>query len=99
MVQRVFFGTCDNDENKELSDMNWREALIAFPIVIMIFWIGIYPRTFIDKIEPSVNKVIETVKSKAQTGDDSENATFESIDSDEIKPDEPGEEQWDSTGQ
>jgi NADH-quinone oxidoreductase subunit M len=99
MVQRVFFGACDNEENKKLSDMNWRETLIALPIVIMIFWIGIYPKTFIDKIEPSVIKVIETVKSKAQPGDDSKNDTFESINPDESKSDESGEEQWDSTGQ
>ena len=42
--------------------MNWREALIALSIIIMIFWIGIYPKTFISKIEPSVNKLIESVK-------------------------------------
>jgi NADH-quinone oxidoreductase subunit M len=78
MVQRVFFGTCDKEENKKLLDMNWRETFIAIPIVIMIFWIGVYPKTFIDKIEPSVNKVIETVKSKALVEDESEIQTYDS---------------------
>jgi NADH-quinone oxidoreductase subunit M len=80
MVQRVFFGTCDKEENKKLPDMNWREALIALPIVIMIFWIGIYPKTFISKIEPSVNKVIETVKSKALVDDETDFQVYESLD-------------------
>jgi len=61
MVQRVFFGGCDNEENKKLIDLNGREKLIAVPLVIMIFWIGIYPGTFTGKIEPSVNKLIEQV--------------------------------------
>ncbi len=78
MVQRVFFGTCDKEENKKLLDMNWREALIALPIVIMIFWIGIYPKTFIDKIEPSVNKVIETVKTKALVDDEPDFQAYDS---------------------
>jgi len=98
MVQRVFFGTCDKEENKKLTDMNWREAFIAFPIIVMIFWIGIYPKTFIDKIEPSVNKVIEIVKSKAQTGDDSKGTGFVPVNP-EDDPDNISEEPWDSTGQ
>jgi NADH-quinone oxidoreductase subunit M len=72
MVQRVFFGQCDKEENKKLTDMNWRELFIAIPILIMIFWIGIYPKTFIDKIEPSVKKVIEIVKTKASTAKEPE---------------------------
>jgi NADH-quinone oxidoreductase subunit M len=78
MVQRVFFGKCDKEENKKLTDMNWREAFIALPLIIMVFWIGIYPRTFIDKIEPAVNNLIETVKSKAIVEDEPK---FESYDS------------------
>lgn len=97
MVQRVFFGVCDKEENKKLSDMNWRETFIAVPLVIMVFWIGIYPGTFIDKIEPSVEKVIETVKTKAQE----EKAVFESYEpSREINPavEKSEEMEWDSTG-
>ncbi len=64
MVQRVFYGVCDKEENKKLIDINWRELAVSVPLVIMIFWIGIYPRTFIDKIEPSVNKLIEIMKTR-----------------------------------
>ena len=64
----------------------------------MIFWIGIYPKTFIDKIEPSVNKVIETVKSRADTGDDLKDTNFVPVNP-EDNPDNISEEPWDSTGQ
>jgi len=67
MVQRVFFGECDKEENKKLSDMNGREKLIVIPLIVMIFWIGVYPETFIKKIEPSVNKLIESVRTNSDT--------------------------------
>jgi len=66
MVQRVFYGTLDNEENRKLRDISLREGLIALPLVIAIFWIGVYPKTFIDKIEPSVNNLIEIVGQKAE---------------------------------
>lgn len=62
MVQRVFFGECDKDENKKLIDMNGREKLIIIPLIILIFWIGLYPGTFTNKIEPSVKKLVEDVR-------------------------------------
>ena len=64
MVQRVFFGQCDKEENKKLLDMNAREIAIALPLIVLIFFIGVYPKPFISKIEPTVNKVIEMVQQK-----------------------------------
>jgi NADH-quinone oxidoreductase subunit M len=64
MVQRVFFGDITRDENRHLRDIGWREKLIAAPLVIMVFWIGIYPQTFINKIEPSVQNLVQIVQMK-----------------------------------
>jgi NADH-quinone oxidoreductase subunit M len=61
MVQRVFYGALDKDENRKLHDIDWRERLIAIPLIIMIFWIGIFPKTFLSKIEPTVKHLIEIV--------------------------------------
>jgi NADH-quinone oxidoreductase subunit M len=65
MVQRVFFGQVDKEENKRLLDIGLREKLIIIPLIILVFWIGFYPNTFIRKIEPSVERVIELVKTKS----------------------------------
>ncbi len=51
----------ENEENKKLDDINWREKLLAIPLVVMIFWIGIYPQTFLSKIEPTVQHLIGRV--------------------------------------
>jgi NADH-quinone oxidoreductase subunit M len=64
MVQRVFFGELTRDENRQLRDINWRERLIALPLIIAVFWIGIYPQTFLRKIEPSVRNLVQTVEQR-----------------------------------
>jgi NADH-quinone oxidoreductase subunit M len=80
MLQRVFFGTCDNEENRKLRDIDWRERLIAIPLVVMVIWIGVYPQTFIRKIEPSVERLIEGMQQNSQvtTIDSNDQEYFES---------------------
>ncbi len=66
MYQRVFFGKVTHEENKKLIDLDWREKIILIPLVVLIFWIGVYPKPFFERIEPAVKKVITQV-GKAQT--------------------------------
>ena len=64
MVQRVFFGEITIDANRVISDLSPREILISLPLIAMIFWIGIYPRTFTSKIEPSVVRLVQLIEEK-----------------------------------
>ncbi len=61
MYQRVIFGKITKKENEGLSDLSWREKIILLPLIILIFWIGIYPKPFLDRIEPAVNSVIQQI--------------------------------------
>ncbi|OGC92099.1 MAG: NADH dehydrogenase [candidate division Zixibacteria bacterium RBG_16_53_22] len=85
MVQRVFFGEITKDENRQLRDINWRERLITLPLIIMVFWIGIYPQTFIGKIEPSVRNLVQTVEQKRdqalrqEAPDDAQSANVDKV--------------------
>lgn len=58
MFQRVMFGELDNPKNQVLSDLNIREIVLMVPLLIMIFWMGVYPNPFIEKMSPSIKKVI-----------------------------------------
>jgi NADH-quinone oxidoreductase subunit M len=61
MYQRVFFGELTNDKNKDLADLNRREQWTLIPLVIMAFWIGLYPKPFFNMMAPTVNRVLERV--------------------------------------
>ncbi|MFN3532862.1 MAG: NADH-quinone oxidoreductase subunit M [Candidatus Brocadia sp.] len=65
MFQRVMFQEITHEENKTLQDMNKREFAILIPIILTIFWIGIYPNSFLRKMDASVNHLLKKVGEKA----------------------------------
>lgn len=54
MVQRVFFGPLKNEKNKNLKDLSLREMVVLLPFIIFVFWIGIYPKPYLNKMHTSV---------------------------------------------
>ncbi len=62
MYQRVFFGELNNPKNKELKDLNLREQWTIIPLIIMAFWIGLYPKPFFRIMEPTVNRLIHRIE-------------------------------------
>jgi NADH-quinone oxidoreductase subunit M len=62
MFQRVMFGELDNPKNQKLTDLNAREIAIMVPLIIMIFVMGIYPKPFIDKMDPAIKKLVSQVR-------------------------------------
>jgi len=66
LYQRVFFGEVSNEKNKSLLDLSLREQWTLIPLVILVFWIGLYPKPFFRIMEPSVDRVLARVE--AATG-------------------------------
>ena len=64
MFQRVMFNKLSNPANQKLKDLNKREWAILLPIVILIFWIGIYPKPLISRLDVSVNHLLTQVDEK-----------------------------------
>ena len=62
MYQRVFFGPITNPENDKLSDLNFRELAYLLPLVLLCFWIGLYPRPFFKILEKPVEHVLQQVE-------------------------------------
>ncbi len=65
MFQRMFMGPLDKEENKRLKDLGWREVVTLAPLLILIFWIGLYPAPFFNLISPSVGKLVAAVQTAA----------------------------------
>ncbi|MDA8431067.1 MAG: NADH-quinone oxidoreductase subunit M [Geobacteraceae bacterium] len=63
MFQRVMFGELDNPKNQKLLDLNAREIGIMLPLIILIFVMGLYPKPFIDKMDPAIQKLVSQVRS------------------------------------
>jgi NADH-quinone oxidoreductase subunit M len=66
MYQRVMFGEVKNPKNEKLLDLSFREAAILVPIVVACFWIGLYPKPFLVRMEPSVNHLLSQVEKKSE---------------------------------
>jgi len=63
LYQRVMFGKLENPLNKVLPDLNLRELATFVPLIILAFWIGIYPSFFTKYLDEPVQAIVERVRS------------------------------------
>ncbi|HET7481957.1 MAG TPA: NADH-quinone oxidoreductase subunit M [Actinomycetota bacterium] len=56
--QRVFQGEPDLEANRTLPDLRVREMIMLAPLVALIVFIGVYPKPFLDRIEPAAQRVV-----------------------------------------
>jgi len=64
MFQRVMFGEVDREENRGLKDLNLREGSLLLVMVFFIIQFGVYPKPYIDRIEPTLKLVLKRVEAR-----------------------------------
>jgi NADH-quinone oxidoreductase subunit M len=64
MYQRVVFGELRHEENRRLPDLNAREIWTLAPILVLIVWIGVYPKPFTAVAETAVADLLQVVRDK-----------------------------------
>jgi NADH-quinone oxidoreductase subunit M len=62
--QRVFHGEPD-DANRTFRELKLTEGLVLLPLVGLIVFCGLYPKPMIDRIEPSVKRIMVEVEKRA----------------------------------
>jgi NADH-quinone oxidoreductase subunit M len=60
MFQRVMLGP-DSSFSAAIRDLQASEVAVLVPLVVMVFWIGLFPGTFMDISEPSINKLLQLI--------------------------------------
>ncbi len=67
LFRESFFGKSKNKENAKLKDLNKQELMALVPLVIVVIWLGVYPKPVLTPINNSVQKMLTLMRLKAQT--------------------------------
>ncbi|MBI4686590.1 MAG: NADH-quinone oxidoreductase subunit M [Nitrospirae bacterium] len=67
LYQKVFFEKANPEATSRfhLTDLSLREALTLLPLIILVFWIGLYPQALLDYMHVSVEHLIKKTGSAA----------------------------------
>lgn len=64
LVQRVFFGPARSDGHDDVRDLEWREIAALVPLAVLVFWIGLYPKFFLDPVSEPLNQLTQSARSR-----------------------------------
>jgi NADH-quinone oxidoreductase subunit M len=59
LYRRVVFGTITRDDVRGMLDLSWREQLLFAPLIALVFWMGVYPSSFLDPMKPAIAALIQ----------------------------------------
>jgi NADH-quinone oxidoreductase subunit M len=64
--QQVFHGKPDA-VSATTRDLGWSERLVIAPLIVLIIFLGVYPKPVLDRITPSVNSLVAHVSAVTHT--------------------------------
>jgi len=67
LYKRTFFGPITHPENLKLKDLNAREYTALIPLVMLVVYLGVYPKPILDPVDKSVKQVVQIMYIKATT--------------------------------
>jgi len=69
LYRRVVFGVIVNEDVKAMPDLSAREIAILAPILVAVFWMGIYPESFLRPMRRDVGTLIARIERANPGGD------------------------------
>jgi NADH-quinone oxidoreductase subunit M len=63
LYRRVIFGKLTKEHLLKIKDLSPREMMVFAPLIILVFWMGVYPSSFLDIMHVSVNNLIDRLES------------------------------------
>jgi len=65
LYKRSFFGPMTNEKNRDLEDLDKRELTALIPLVMIVVWLGVYPKPVLEPIDNSVKLLLTQMEKKA----------------------------------
>lgn len=59
LLQRVVWGGTQNPEHSGIADLGVREIAILAPFLVLVIWIGLGPKPFLDLMHASITQLVE----------------------------------------
>ena len=67
VYKKSFFGPVTHEANKTLKDLDVRETVSLVPLVLIVVWLGVYPKPVLEPINNSVKAMLSFMDEKAIT--------------------------------
>lgn len=67
VYKKSFFGSITNEANKTLEDLDVKETMSLVPLVMIVVWLGVYPKPVLEPINNSVKAMLSFMDEKAIT--------------------------------
>ena len=61
LYMRTMFGEIDHEKNGGLHDITPLECATLAPLVLMVFWIGLFPQPFLRTMQPTIDRYISDI--------------------------------------
>ena len=58
LYRRVIFGTMTRADLRNILDLSPREKFVFAPLLVLVLWMGLYPRSFLGPIQASVDHIV-----------------------------------------
>ncbi len=66
LYMKTMFGEIDQEKNGDLADVTPREIATFAPLLVMVFWMGLFPQPFLSRIELSVSQYMKVVQERSE---------------------------------
>jgi len=64
LYKRVIFGSLNKNKVGDILDIDLIEMLVFLPLIILVFWIGIYPESFISEFREPISNIINSLNDR-----------------------------------
>jgi len=67
LYRKSFFGDVVHEKNRDLKDLDGKESMALWSLVLVTIWLGVYPKPVLGPINTSVESLVSFMHKKSIT--------------------------------